>query len=59
MKAEIVLERFITSLPARFEVAEGESQLSAVLIDADPVTGKATRIQRIQIPEFTKSVMPL
>ena len=57
MKAEIVLERFTTSLPARFEVADGESQFSAVIVDADPVTGKAIRIERIQRPEFTKSVM--
>ncbi len=58
MNTEIILERFTTLLPARFEVAEGEAQLSAVLIDADPLTGKAVRIKRLQIPEFNKSTTP-
>lgn len=44
-----VLKRFLTNLPVRFEVTKGREQLSAVIIDADPKTGKAQKIERILI----------
>lgn len=47
-KKEDVLERFITCVPVRFEVAEGDIQLHAVLLDIDQSTGKAGSIARIQ-----------
>lgn len=43
----LVLERFLTQMPVRFEVARGPAILSAVMIEVDPATGKATAIQRI------------
>lgn len=47
---EAVLKRFLTSLPVRFEIPkQGRKQLSAVLIDVDKKTGKATNIKRILI----------
>jgi len=50
MERNAVIKRFLTSLPVRFEVSEsGRTQLSAVLIDLDNQTGKATKIQRIRI----------
>jgi metallophosphoesterase (TIGR00282 family) len=49
VQREAVLKRFLTSLPVRFEVAEGRTQLSAVIIDVDPNTGKANAINRILI----------
>ncbi|RKD75312.1 MULTISPECIES: TIGR00282 family metallophosphoesterase [Sinobaca] len=51
MERESVLYKFKTGLPARFEVAQGREQLSAVLIDADDKTGRAVSIKRIQIDE--------
>ncbi|WP_339063150.1 TIGR00282 family metallophosphoesterase [Tepidibacillus marianensis] len=49
MRKEEVLEKFITSLPQRFEVDNsGKWQLNAVVIDIDFNTGKATNIERIQ-----------
>ena len=42
-----VLERFLTGLPQRLNVATGPSILNSALIDIDPETGKATSIQRI------------
>ncbi len=48
MDREIILERFLTQLPARFEVAKGPAQLNAVLVDADERTGRARAIARIQ-----------
>jgi 2',3'-cyclic-nucleotide 2'-phosphodiesterase len=44
---QLVLERFLTQMPVRFEVAKGPAVLSAVLIDVDPTTGRASAIQRI------------
>lgn len=43
----LVLERFLTQLPVRLEVAGGPAVLSAVLIDVDEATGKATAMERI------------
>lgn len=45
---EIIIGRFLSQLPARFEVAEGPVQLCGVLIQADETTGKAHSIQRVQ-----------
>ena len=42
-----VIEKFLNQLPTRFEVAKGDVRLSAVLIEADPETGRALSIQRI------------
>jgi metallophosphoesterase (TIGR00282 family) len=42
-----VVGRFLTGMPARFEVASGNPRLNAVLIEADEATGLATRIERL------------
>jgi len=47
-RKEDVLERFVTAIPVRFEVAEGDIQLHAVFLDIDNDTGKALSIKRIQ-----------
>ncbi|MCK9603275.1 MAG: TIGR00282 family metallophosphoesterase [Candidatus Omnitrophica bacterium] len=47
-RKEDVLERFITSVPVRFEVAEDNIQLHGAIIDIDENTGKANSITRIQ-----------
>jgi calcineurin-like phosphoesterase len=36
-------------MPARFEPAENDPRLNAVLIQADPHTGRALTIQRLQL----------
>lgn len=46
---DAVIKRFLTNLPVRFEVTEGRTQLSAVIIDVDNKTGKAKKIDRILI----------
>lgn len=43
---QAILQRFLTQLPVRFEVASGPVQLSAVLVEAD-AEGRATSIRRI------------
>ena len=52
MKREIVIPKFTSGLPARFEVSEEEAQLCAVLVDIDSGTGKATAIRRLQAPSY-------
>ncbi len=52
MNKDAVINKFITSLPQRFEVDTGEQwQLNAVLIDLDLNSGKTTHIERISLDE--------
>lgn len=51
MKTEIVLDKFISGLPRRFEVAGGEGQLNGALVEIAPDTGKALSIERVQVLE--------
>jgi hypothetical protein len=48
MKKEIVIERFLTGLPARFEVARSGVELQGAYVEVDTLTGKATKIERIR-----------
>ena len=47
-KKEQILSRFITQLPMKFEMAEGDIRLNGVVVDIDEKTGKANSIKRIQ-----------
>ena len=47
MGREEVLQRFLTLLPTRFDVAKGPAQLNAVLLDIDDAGGRARAIQRV------------
>jgi 2',3'-cyclic-nucleotide 2'-phosphodiesterase len=44
-----IIERFLTHMPRRFDVAEGKALLSAVVIEIDEESGKSTAIQRVQL----------
>jgi metallophosphoesterase (TIGR00282 family) len=44
-----IIQRFLTSMPAKFETAPGEGILSGVVIEINGETGKSTAIQRLQI----------
>ncbi|MDR1603848.1 MAG: TIGR00282 family metallophosphoesterase [Gracilibacteraceae bacterium] len=49
MKKEIIVNSFLTQLPTRFEVAEGNKrQFNAVCLTLDEQTGKAERIETVQ-----------
>jgi len=47
MRTEVIVERFRTGMPRRFEVADGQVAFGSVLIDADDATGKARSIERV------------
>ena len=48
MKKEIVIRKFLTKMPTRFEPAEGAGGYGAVVIDVDENTGKAKNILRFR-----------
>jgi metallophosphoesterase (TIGR00282 family) len=45
---EIVIERFLTRMPVRFEVPDTTPLLCGVVAEIDPATGKAVHLQRVQ-----------
>lgn len=48
VKRDIVIQKFLTQLPARFETAQGVAQLNAILLEIDKTTGKTVGLKRIQ-----------
>jgi metallophosphoesterase (TIGR00282 family) len=46
-RVDQILQRFLTHLPTKSEVAEGNVQLRGLLVDVDPKTGKALLVERI------------
>ena len=46
-RVDQILERFITGMPHRSDVAEGNLQLRALLVEVDPKSGKALRVERL------------
>lgn len=51
MKKDEIIEKYLTLLPKRFEVAKGHPVISAVVIDIDKSSGKALSIERLQIKD--------
>jgi metallophosphoesterase (TIGR00282 family) len=51
VEKDIVVHRFLTGLPGKFEAAKGNPKMCAALITCDPATGHATRIERIMLGE--------
>lgn len=43
----IIINKFLTQMPSRFEVAKGPLQINAVIINIDEVSGKALSIKRL------------
>ena len=51
VERELVLNRFLTGMPAKFEAAKGNPKLCAALITCDSLTGRASAIRRIMLGE--------
>lgn len=47
---DLILQRFLTQMPIRFEPAKGPAALHGALIVLDPETGRASDIRRIRVP---------
>ncbi len=48
IEKEDALHRFLYSMPSRFSPATGRPWLNAVLVNADPASGRALSVQRLQ-----------
>ncbi len=46
VQTDIVLQRFLTSLPVRMEAAKSRPELHAVIVDVDEATGRARAVRR-------------
>ncbi len=46
---DAALGRFRNGMPAKFEAATGPGRLNALIVTADPATGKATAIERLNL----------
>lgn len=51
VEKDLVLNRFLTGMPGKFEAAKGNPKMCAVLIDCDTSLGRATGIQRLMLGE--------
>lgn len=51
VEKELVLQRFLTGMPGKFEPARGDVRMAAALIECDGATGRATSIRRMLLGE--------
>jgi len=51
VETELVLNRFLTGMPGKFEAAKGNPKMCAVLIGCDGATGRAHSIQHLMLGE--------
>lgn len=51
VETDLVLHRFLTGMPGKFEPAKGNPKMCALVVECDGGTGKALRVQRIMLGE--------
>ena len=51
VEKDLVLHKFLTGMPGKFEAAKGTPKMCAALVTCDPKTGRAAAIQRIMLGE--------
>ncbi len=51
IKTELAVDKFLTGVPRRFEVAGGAGQVNGAVLEVDPTSGRARSIERIRIRE--------
>ena len=51
VEAPMIVQRFLTAMPGRFETAKGDPRLGAVVVDVDEKTGLARKIERMLLTE--------
>jgi hypothetical protein len=49
MQTEIVIERFLKGISAKFEPCEGEIRLNGLIVDVDEETGRALSVERLSL----------
>ncbi len=51
VEKDLVLHKFLTGMPGKFEAAKGNPKMCATLVTCDPNTGRAVAIERIMLGE--------
>jgi calcineurin-like phosphoesterase len=51
VEKNLILRKFQTTLPVRMEAAKGMAELHAVIVTANPATGRATAVRRYTVIE--------
>ena len=51
VRKDIVIQKFRTGMPVRFEMAEGPAEYAAVIVDVDPAHASMTKIERVFMRE--------
>ena len=46
---DAALGRFVSGMPSKFEAATGPARLNAIIITADPASGRASAIERLNM----------
>lgn len=49
VKRDLVVNKFLSNMPVRFEPASGDIRLCAVVVDCDNTTGHASKIERLML----------
>jgi hypothetical protein len=51
VEADLIVQRFVSGMPARFETAKGDARFAAVVVSVDDKTGRARGIERMLLGE--------
>jgi hypothetical protein len=51
VEKDLILQRFTTGMPSRFETAKGDPRFAAAVIDVDEESGRARAIERMLLSE--------
>jgi hypothetical protein len=51
VEKDLVLHKFLTGMPGKFEAAKGNPKMCAALITCDTLTGRASKIERLMLGE--------
>jgi len=49
VKKDLIIERFLTQMPNKFDVAKGDIRMQGVMLDIDTISGKTNSIERISV----------
>ena len=55
VREEVALERFLTQIPWKYDVAAGTVELRGVVVQVDSKTGRSQDIERIKVPLIERS----
>lgn len=51
VEKQLVLDRFLTGMPGKFEAAKGDPRMAALLVEADAASGRALSCERLLLGE--------